>query len=125
MELARHGLRVVLRPLSYFAPQPDGGYLIVDRDPERTRREVSRFSVKDAERLPAFHERLERIVDLMRTVILRDALQRQRPAPRSDDRARASPIACASSAARGRAIWSTCSARAPAICSIPGSRRMP
>ncbi len=70
MDLARHGLRVVLRPLSYFAPQPDGGYLIVDRDPERTRREVARFSGKDAERLPAFHARLDRIVDLMRTVIL-------------------------------------------------------
>src|ERR1700686_5496845 len=33
MDLARHGLRIVLRPLSYFAPADEGRYLILDRDP--------------------------------------------------------------------------------------------
>ncbi len=70
MELARHGLRVVLRPLSYFAPVDDRRYLIMDRDPLRTRREVARWSQKDAERLEAFHARLERLVALLRGLIL-------------------------------------------------------
>ncbi len=70
MALARHGLAIVLRPLSYFAPTGDGRYLILDRDPERSRREVERFSAKDAGRLPAFHARLDAIVDLLRGLIL-------------------------------------------------------
>ncbi|MHB8528971.1 MAG: phytoene desaturase family protein, partial [Caulobacteraceae bacterium] len=71
MDLARHGLRIVIRPLSYFAPADDKRYLILDKDPERSRRELAAWSVKDAARLPAFHARLERIVDLLRSVILK------------------------------------------------------
>ncbi|MGI9170096.1 MAG: phytoene desaturase family protein [Caulobacteraceae bacterium] len=71
MELARHGLRIVIRPLSYFAPAGDGRYLILDRDPARSRREVARWSVRDAERLEAFHARLDKIVDLLRGVLLK------------------------------------------------------
>ncbi len=71
MELARHGLRVVLRPLSYFAPAADGGYLILDKDPDRSRRELARLSPKDAERLPAFHARLDALVEVLRGVILK------------------------------------------------------
>ncbi|HEV2363732.1 MAG TPA: NAD(P)/FAD-dependent oxidoreductase [Caulobacteraceae bacterium] len=71
MELARHGLKVVLRPLSYFAPRDDGRYLILDRDPARSRREVSRWSERDAERLPQFHRRLDGAVDLLRSLLLK------------------------------------------------------
>src|SRR5882672_381455 len=42
MALARHGLKIVLRHISYFAPQDDGRYLIVDRDPKRTFEELSK-----------------------------------------------------------------------------------
>ena len=51
MELARHGLKVVLRHISYFAPLDDQRYLIVDRDADRTFREVSKFSTRDAQAL--------------------------------------------------------------------------
>src|SRR5271165_1136525 len=44
MALERHGLRVVLRPLSYFAPADESRYLILDRDKDRSRREVARWS---------------------------------------------------------------------------------
>src|SRR5215469_13855145 len=64
MELARHGLRVVIRPLSYFAPVDDKSYLIMDKDKARSHREVSKFSVRDADRMEAFHARLDRIVDV-------------------------------------------------------------
>ena len=71
MGLARHGLRIVFRTLSYFAPAQDGRYLILDRDAVRSHREVSRWSAKDAERLEAFHARLDPIVDLLRSLLLR------------------------------------------------------
>jgi phytoene dehydrogenase-like protein len=71
MELARHGLKIVLRPLSYFAPTDDGRYLILDRDAARSREEVTRFSAKDAERLAAFHAHLEQAVDLLRSLLLK------------------------------------------------------
>jgi phytoene dehydrogenase-like protein len=71
MDLARHGLRVIVRPLSYFAPSQDGTYLILDKDKARSHREVARFSVRDADRMEAFHARLDRIVQLLRSVLLR------------------------------------------------------
>ena len=71
MALARHGLKVVIRPLSYFAPTDDGRYLILDKDPERSRREVARFSPKDAARLDAFHGHLDGNVALLRSLLLK------------------------------------------------------
>jgi phytoene dehydrogenase-like protein len=70
MALARHGLRVVIRPLSYFSPVDQDRYLILDKDPARAHREVARWSSADAGRLAAFHERLEGAVDLLRSLLL-------------------------------------------------------
>jgi phytoene dehydrogenase-like protein len=71
MELARHGLRVVIRPLSYFAPVDDRTYLILDKDKARTQQEVARFSARDAARLEGFHARLDRVVALLRGTLLK------------------------------------------------------
>ena len=71
MELARHGLSIVIRPLAYFAPADDKRYLILDKDPARSRREVARWSPRDAERLETFHARLDGIVDLLRSLLLK------------------------------------------------------
>jgi phytoene dehydrogenase-like protein len=71
MELARHGLTVVIRPLSYFSPVDDRRYLILDKDAERSRREVSRWSLRDAERLEAFHNHLDGNVELLRSLLLK------------------------------------------------------
>jgi phytoene dehydrogenase-like protein len=70
MQLARHGLTVVIRPLSYFSPIDDARYLILDRDPTRTQAEVAKWSARDAERLPAFNAHLEGAVDLLRSLLL-------------------------------------------------------
>jgi phytoene dehydrogenase-like protein len=70
MDLARHGLNLVLRPLSYFSPVDDSRYLILDRDPARTHAEVSRWSRRDADKLPAFNARLDGVVDLLRGILL-------------------------------------------------------
>jgi phytoene dehydrogenase-like protein len=71
MALAGHGLKVVIRPLSYFAPLDDQRYLILDRDPARSRAEVAKVSPRDAARLDAFHAHLDGAVDLLRALILK------------------------------------------------------
>ncbi|MCB2807631.1 hypothetical protein KQ900_15495, partial [Listeria monocytogenes] len=49
MDLGRHGLRIVERPLSNFLPFEDGRYLKVGAG--RTALELARFSQRDAARL--------------------------------------------------------------------------
>ncbi|MDQ2860124.1 MAG: NAD(P)/FAD-dependent oxidoreductase [Pseudomonadota bacterium] len=71
MELARHGLRIVIRPLAYFSPVDDRRHLILDTDAARSHHEVARWSARDAGRLEAFHARLERIADLLRGLLLK------------------------------------------------------
>src|ERR1700676_649827 len=71
MALARHGLKVVIRPLSYFSPVDDRRYLILDKDPARSRREVARWSEKDAGRLDGFHAQLDGAVELLRSPLLK------------------------------------------------------
>ena len=68
LELARHGLKIVERPVANFLPLPDGRYL--KAGPGRTREEVAKFSASDAERLEAYEARLENIADLLRAVAL-------------------------------------------------------
>ncbi len=48
LDLPRYGYQVL--PLdATFTPFPDGGYLLRDSDPERTRRNIARLSPRDAE----------------------------------------------------------------------------
>ena len=68
LDLARHGLRIVERPLSNFLPLPDDRYLKVG--PGSTSAEVAKFSVRDAERLCAYEARLERMTDVLRALAL-------------------------------------------------------
>jgi phytoene dehydrogenase-like protein len=68
LELHRHGLRIVERPLSNFLPLPDGRYLKVARG--RTKAEVAKFSTSDAEQLDAYEARLERLADVLRALAL-------------------------------------------------------
>ena len=68
MELARHGLRIVERPLSNFLPFEDGRYLKVGAG--RTALEVARFSQRDAARLDDYHRHLDDAADLLRELVL-------------------------------------------------------
>ena len=53
LELARHGYQLLPRNPSSFTPFPDGRSLLMGPDPELNHREVSKFSVRDAEPSPA------------------------------------------------------------------------
>jgi len=68
LDLPRHGLRVVERPLANFLPLDDGRYLKVGAG--KTEREVAKFSARDAGRLAAYGERLEVIADVLRDLVL-------------------------------------------------------
>src|SRR6266496_6329858 len=61
LELHRHGYVMLPRSPSSFTPLPDGRYLLMGPDKEMTRREVSKFSKKDAENLPRFEAMLEHV----------------------------------------------------------------
>ncbi len=68
LELAAHGLRIVERQLSNFLPTADGRYLKIGAG--KAAHEVARFSARDAARLPDYAEKLDRIADLLRELVL-------------------------------------------------------
>ena len=70
LRLAEHGLKVVERPFANFLPLSDREHLRVGGGLEATQREVARFSRRDAERLPAYYERLDVVADVLRGLLL-------------------------------------------------------
>jgi phytoene dehydrogenase-like protein len=69
LDLHRHGLRIVERELGNFLPLPDGRYLKAGEG--RTQAEVAKFSRRDADRLSAYGEHLERSASLLRELALK------------------------------------------------------
>ncbi|HET9576787.1 MAG TPA: NAD(P)/FAD-dependent oxidoreductase [Usitatibacter sp.] len=70
LRLAEHGLRIVERPFSNFLPLSDRESLRVGGGIEATQREIARFSERDAQRLPEYYARLERVADVLRALLL-------------------------------------------------------
>ena len=71
LRLAQHGLRIVERPFSNFVPLLDGRFLKFGGDVVATQAEVAKFSPRDAERLPAYYARLDRVADQLKQWVLR------------------------------------------------------
>src|SRR6187431_2795731 len=71
MRLARHGYRVIERPISNFLPQEDGGYLKLGGGLARTQAEFRKFSARDAETLPAYYDALETVAEVLRGLALK------------------------------------------------------
>jgi phytoene dehydrogenase-like protein len=70
LRLAERGLRIVERPFANFVPTDDGRYLKAGGGIAASQREIAKFSARDAERLPAYYERLERVADVLRDMLL-------------------------------------------------------
>jgi phytoene dehydrogenase-like protein len=68
LELARHGLDIIDRPAGSLTVLPDGRYLLVSRDPERAKREIGKFSNRDAAAYEAFEQRLVAVAEVLREV---------------------------------------------------------
>ena len=60
LELSKHGLEIM--PLDWtFSPFEDGTSLLRGPDPEMNRRNIARFSRKDAERYPLFGQAMSEL----------------------------------------------------------------
>jgi phytoene dehydrogenase-like protein len=69
LRLHQHGLRIVERPYANFLPLPDGRAFRLGG--EHTQAEVARWSVRDAERLPAYYAMLDGVVGVLRELMQR------------------------------------------------------
>jgi phytoene dehydrogenase-like protein len=67
LRLQQHGLRVVERPYANFLPLPDGRSFRLGG--EHGQAEVAKWSVRDAERLPAYYAMLDRVVAVLRELM--------------------------------------------------------
>jgi phytoene dehydrogenase-like protein len=61
--LGEHGFELLAREPSSFTPLPDGRSLLMGTDAEATRKEIARFSLRDAERYPRYEAMLARVAD--------------------------------------------------------------
>jgi phytoene dehydrogenase-like protein len=68
LSLAAHGLRLVPRKLQNFLPLNERDYLAVGAG--RTKSEVAKYSMRDAERLDDFSSRLSALADVVRETLL-------------------------------------------------------
>jgi phytoene dehydrogenase-like protein len=68
LDLAVHGLQIVERPVSNFLPLGDGSFLKVGGS--HTKREVAKFSARDAERLDDYQRRLAAVANVLRASVL-------------------------------------------------------
>ena len=68
LELARHGLEIIPLEAS-FLPLPNGDSLCRWGDADRTRREIARFSAKDAEVYPEFSLAMSQLARFTKSII--------------------------------------------------------
>src|SRR5438876_9062597 len=61
LRLADYGLAVLERNPSSFSPFPDRRYLLLGPEPALNRREIAKFSARDAEAYPKYESMLERV----------------------------------------------------------------
>jgi phytoene dehydrogenase-like protein len=65
LRLADYGFEVLERNPSSFTPFPDGRYLLLGPDADLNRREIAKFSPRDAESYPRYEAMLERAADVI------------------------------------------------------------
>jgi phytoene dehydrogenase-like protein len=79
LNLGAHGYEVLPRDPSSFTPFPDGRSLIMGPDAELTRKEIAKFSARDAERYPQYEEMLERVAAVVEPTLTMAPPDLQRP----------------------------------------------
>lgn len=73
LELRKHGYKPLPRNPSSFTPSEDGRYLLMGPDAELNRREIAKFSAKDAEAYPRYEALLTRIAECLEPVMMQPA----------------------------------------------------
>lgn len=69
LKLKDFGFEMLPRSPSSFTPFPNGKYLLMGPDKELTRREIAKFSAKDAEAYPKYEAMLEGMAELLEPVM--------------------------------------------------------
>src|SRR5229473_894280 len=82
LRLREYGFEVLARNPSSFTPLPDGRSLTLGPDPEWTRREIAKFSPRDAARYPEYEAMLERVAAFVEPTLDMTPPDLLRPGPR-------------------------------------------
>ena len=72
LRLKDHGFEHLPRSPSSFTPFPNKTYLLLGPDQELNRKEISKFSVRDAERYPLYERMLEDMAELLEPLMLKN-----------------------------------------------------
>src|SRR5690348_7684706 len=70
LRLKEHGFELLERNPSSFSPFHDGRYLLLGADAASNRREIAKFSGRDAENYPKYESMLERVADAVEPTLL-------------------------------------------------------
>ncbi len=70
LELERFGYAVDAKDPAFFSPFPDGRYLFMWQDRAKTLAELAKFSKRDAEVFPAYEDHLERLSQVVESLLL-------------------------------------------------------
>ena len=70
LELERFGYRVDAKDPAFFSPFPDGRYLFMWQDRDKTLAEIAKFSRHDAQAFPAYEDHLERLSQVVESLLL-------------------------------------------------------
>lgn len=69
LDLRRHGYKVLPRNPSSFTPLEDGRYLLLGPDADSNRREIGKFSARDADAYPRYEALLTRIAEHLEPIL--------------------------------------------------------
>src|SRR5262245_31208660 len=69
LELKKYGFEMLPRSPSSFSPFPDGRYLMMGPDKDMTRKEIAKFSTKDAENYPKYEDMLTKVADFLEPLL--------------------------------------------------------
>ena len=69
LDLKRHGFAMLPRNPSSFTPFPDGRYLLMGPDAGLNHKEISKFSVRDAEAFPRYENMLLQVADFLEPLL--------------------------------------------------------
>jgi len=70
LELERFGYKVDAKDPAFFSPFPDGRCFFMWQDARKTLEEIAKFSRRDAETYPAFEAQLERLSQVVESLLL-------------------------------------------------------
>ena len=127
MELTRHGLRIVERPMSISCPLDDGALPEGRRRPS-TEAEVAKFSARDADAPRRYYAMLDAVADVLRDLVFETPPNQPAAAGRALPellRGAASAAHARGSTCRCSATCWTCSSKPPATAWMAGSNPTP